>query len=222
MSPDILTPGVLLSASSIPRTSAITAPTPTAAVGAPHRAAIILLFVLLIVALVACTVFLIWEPPFTGTIEYDTIAPLGSAYWAMHIYLSGPSFAVTWLAFAIFVTFLARERNAIATLAASVAIGLGALVFALVTTAEALPFAYAADSAVFREDSGRDVFDALNSNLGLLAPPILGSQAVIAAGVLVVLIVALVTRMMPRWFSIAGVLTEDEFATKKAELLARL
>ena len=151
--------------------------------------------------------FLIWEPPFTGTVEYDTIAPLGSASWAMRIYLSGPAFAVAWVAFAIFVTFLARRRSVIVTLAASVAIGLGGLVFALVTTAEALPFASAADSAVLPEASGRAAFDTLNSNLGMLTPPILGSQAVIAAGVLIVLIVALVTRMMPRWFSISSLVS---------------
>lgn len=199
MSPDIPTLGAAMPTAPLSRTSVeLASPAPT------RSTPIVLLFALLMIALVARTVFLLWEPPFEGTVDYDAIAPLGGAYWTMHLYLGGPAFAVTWVGFAVFVTFLARGRSAIATLAASVAIGLGGIVFALVVTAESLPFAFAADTTVFREDTGRAIFDALNGNLALLAPPILGSQFVIAGGVLIVLVVALVTRAMPRWFSIAG------------------
>lgn len=187
----------------------------------PRRAAAVMLFTLLIAALVARTAFLIWEPPFAGSINYDDVAPLGSTYWTMHIYVSGPAFAITWIALAIFVALLARGRTAAVTLVGSVLVGMGGLVFALVTTAEALPFFFAADPAAFGEQEGRDIFEALNAQLGVLYPTILGSQAMIAVGVLIALVVSLITRAMPRWFSIAGLVYLVAFVALPFELMPR-
>ena len=45
-----------------------------------RRSAAVTLFALLVVALVARTVFLIWEPPFTGTIDLDAVLRLADEF----------------------------------------------------------------------------------------------------------------------------------------------
>lgn len=181
-----------------------------------RRSAAIALFALLLVALVARTVFLIWEPPFDGALHLDEIAPLGDAYWAMNLYVGGPAFAVSWVATAIFIVLLARGRAAGATIAAGFLVGLAGILFALVVTAEVLPFVFALESA-----DAASLFDAFNAQLGMLLPAIVGTQIGVAVGVLVFLVVALVTRAVPRWFAIAGLVYLVLFAVLPFELLGR-
>lgn len=164
-----------------------------------RRSAAIVLFALLLIALVARTVFLIWEPPYDGALHYDQIAPLGDAYWAMNLYVGGPAFAVSWVALAIFIALLARGRSAGITLAAAVLVGLAGILFALVVTAEVLPFVFA-----LGHPDAEALFDAFNPMIGMLLPAIIGGQIGVAVGVLVFLVIALVTKAVPRWFAIAG------------------
>lgn len=187
----------------------------------PRRVALVLLFALVSAALVARTVFLLWEPPFTGALDFDVIAALGASYWLMQIYVGGPAFAMTWIGLAIFIALLARGRSTAVTLVSAVLTGVGGLIFALVITAEGLPFAYAADPATFSDAEGRAAFDALNANLGLLAPTIIGTQLSVAAGVLIALVVALVTRALPRWFAIAGLVYLVAYLALPLELFPR-
>lgn len=180
-------------------------PSAPAAVSAPRRVALVGLFVLLLVSLAARTGFAFWEPPFDGTVRYDDVRALGGAYWPMNLYLGGPGHAVSWVTAAIFIALLAHGRGRVLNLLGAVPIGVGGILFALVITAEALPFAYAADPAVLPEPEGRELFDLLNAHLDLLVPAIIGSQLAIAAGVLAALIGTLLSKTMPRWLSIAGV-----------------
>lgn len=204
------------SAAAASRTSA----SRTSAAPFPRRAALQLLFAILVVALVARTVFLIWEPPFTGALDYDTIAGLGSTYWLMNQFVGTPAFALTWVCLAIFVALLARGRSAAVTFASALLIGLGGLLFALVVNAEVLPFTYAADPATFSDAEGRALFDTFNG-VGLLVPAIVSTQLVVAAGVLLALIVAVVTRALPRWFAIAGLVYVVAYVALPFELLPR-
>lgn len=181
-----------------------------------RRSAAVTLFALLVVALVARTVFLIWEPPFTGTIDLDAVQPLGDAYWTMNLYVGGPAFAVSWVASAIFIVLLARGRTAPVTLAAGVLVGLAGILFSLVITAEVLPFVFALGT-----DAPAELFDAFNAQLALLIPAILGSQLGVAVGVLVFFVVALVTKAVPRWFSIAGLAYLVLFAVLPFDALPR-
>jgi hypothetical protein len=61
------------------------------------------------------------------------------------------------------------------------------------------------DPVVLPEAEGRELFDVLNANLGLLVPAIVGTQLAIALGVLVALVGTLLSRTMPRGLSIAGI-----------------
>ncbi|WP_144721357.1 hypothetical protein [Agrococcus jejuensis] len=187
----------------------------------PHALAAAVVLGLLAVALVARTAFLLWEPPFDGSMHYDAVAPLRGTYWGMHLLVGGPSFAITWVAVAILAARLARGRSAIVTIAASVVIAVGGILFALVVTAEALPFALAADPAVLSEADGRAAFDLLNAHLDVVAPGIVGSQAAVALGMLVLLVTSLVTRALPRWLAIAGLASLAVFAAVPFELLPR-
>ena len=182
----------------------------------PRRPAVIALFTLLLMALVARTGFLIWEPPFDGALHLDEIAPLGDAYWAMNLYVGGPAFAVSWVATAIFIVLLARGRTAGVTIAAGFLVGLAGILFALVVTAEVLPFVFAVGSP-----DAAALFDAFNAQLGMLLPAIFGSQIGVAVGVLVFLVVALFTRAVPRWFAIAGLVYLVLFAVVPFEELGR-
>jgi len=181
-----------------------------------RRQAALVLFGLLVVALLARTIFLLWEPPFEGTIRLDDIQPLGDAYWTMNLYVGGPAFAVSWLATAIFVALQARGRTAPATIAAGVLIGLAGILFSLVITAEVLPFVFA-----LGHPDAVGLFDAFNAQLGVLVPAIFGAQIGVAVGVLVYLVVALITRAVPRWFAIAGLAYLVLFAVVPFELLGR-
>jgi hypothetical protein len=187
----------------------------------PQHAAAVAVLVLLVVALVGRTVFLLWEPPFDGAIRYDDVAPLGDAYWTMHIALGGPAFAITWVATAILTSRLARGRSAGVTIAGAMLTGFGGIVFALVVTAEVLPFAYAADPAVLTEAEGRALFVVLNEHIGRVVPWIVGSQAAVAAGVLVVLITSLATRALPRGLAVAGLAYLVVFAVVPLDALPR-
>ncbi len=182
-----------------------------------RRPAVITLFVLLVAALVARTIFLAWEPPYDGTLHLDQIAPLGDAYWAMNLYVGGPAFAVSWIATAIFIVLLARGRTAPITLAAGVLVGLAGILFSLVITAEVLPFVFALETS-----SAPELFDAFNPLIeSLLLPAILGGQLGVAVGVLVFLVVALITRAVPRWFAIAGLAYLVVFAAVPIDALGR-
>ncbi len=215
-SADVLISGVIVS------TTQVSAPAPAVASAArfPRRAALQLLFAILIVALVARTIFLLWEPPFTGALDYDTIAALGGSYWLMNNFVGIPAFALSWLSLGIFVALLARGRSSVVTLAAALMIGVGGVIFALTISAEVLPFAYAADPANFSDAEGRALFDTFNG-IGLVVPAIVGTQLVVAAGVLITLVVSLVTRTLPRWLAIAGLLYLVAYLALPFELLPR-
>ncbi|WP_341716946.1 hypothetical protein QQG74_23745 [Micromonospora sp. FIMYZ51] len=169
-----------------------------------RRVALVALFVLLLVSLLGRTVFMIWEPPFDGSIDYDEIRQLGTAYWPMNSYLGGPAYAVSWVAAAVFIVRLGRGRAGVLNLVGAFLVGLGGVVFALVITAEVLPFAYAADPAVLPEPQGRALFDVLNDNLDWVLPGIVGSQLTIVVGMLLGLVGALIARTMPRPLIIAA------------------
>ncbi|GGH45271.1 hypothetical protein [Microbacterium album] len=170
-----------------------------------RRAAATVLLALLATAVVGRLVFLLWEPPFDGAIRYDEIAALGGAYWPMNIFLGGPAWATSFLAAAVFAVLLARGRTAWLGLLGAFLVAGGGLLFAMTITAETLPFAFAADTGIFPEAEGRAIFDVLNAHLGWLLPIILGTQAVVALGFLLVLVAALLSRATPRWFPIAGI-----------------
>ncbi|MFI7617955.1 hypothetical protein ACIBP6_42730 [Nonomuraea terrae] len=184
--------------------TALPPPAPAAA-SAPRRTAVVGLFVLLLVSLAARTCFAFWEPPFDGTVRYDDVRALGGAYWPMNLYLGGPGYAISWVATAIFLVLLARGRGRALNLIGALLSGVGGILFALTITAEALPFAFAADPMVLPESEGRELFDILNAHLGLLVPAIAGTQIAISAGVLTALIGTLLSKAMPRWLSIAGI-----------------
>ena len=169
-----------------------------------RRAALVALFVLLLVSLIGRIVFTLWEPPFDGSIRYDEVSDLGAAYWPMNLYLGGPAYAVSWIAAAVFIVRLAKGRAGVLNLVGAFLVGLGGVVFALTITAEVLPFAYAADPAVLPEPEGRALFDVLNDHLDRLLPAIIGSQLTIVAGMLLALVGILVARTMPRPLTIAA------------------
>lgn len=170
-----------------------------------YRAALIVLFALLLLSLAARTFFMLWEPVFDGALHYDEIHELGAAYWPMNLYVGGPGYAVSWVAVAFFMVLLGRGRSAVLNLVGALLAGLGGIVFTLVITAEVLPFAYAADQTVMSELEGRALFDLLNDQLGLLIPTMVGTTIAIAVGTLLVFISALITGATPRWFAWCGV-----------------
>lgn len=163
------------------------------------------LFGLLLLSLVARAVFTFWEPPFDGVIRYDEIRPLGGAFWPMNLYLGGPAYLLSFATTAVFVVLLARGGTAVLNLVAAALIALGGTVFALVITAQVLPFAYAADPEVLPEAEGRALFDVLNTHVDWLEPAILGGMGVVALGVLLTFATGWIGRALPRWFVVAGV-----------------
>jgi hypothetical protein len=162
------------------------------------------LFALLVASLLGRLVFTLWEPPFDGTIRFDDVRELGDAYWPMNLYLGGPSYAVSFVATAVFLVLLGRGKGSLLTLVGGLLVGLGGLVFSLVITAEVLPFAYAADPGVLPEAEGRALTDTLNDQLDLLLPAILGTTAVIALGAVLGLVGVLLSRTTPRWFPLTA------------------
>lgn len=170
---------------------------------AGRRRAATLLLTLLVLAAVGLTVFQWWEPPFTGAIDFDTTVGLGDSYWAMNVLLGGPAFAVTFVVAAVFLAVLGDLRWP--ALLAGTALALAGIVFALVITAETLPFIWAADPAVVDAGTGRSVTDAFNAGLPGFAGWITGSTAVITVAVLAALIWAAVVRGLPWWVVALGV-----------------
>lgn len=171
----------------------------------PWRTALPALYGLLLLSLVARAIFTAWEPPSDGVLRYDEIRAVGEAYWPMNLYVGGPGYLVTFVAAAVFLVLLGRGRTVVLNLVAAGLVGLGGTVFALVITAEALPFAYAADPTVLSEAEGRALFDVLNAHFDWLTPAIVGGMAVVAAGVLLALATGWFTRALPRWFAVSGV-----------------
>lgn len=186
-----------------------------------RRAALVGVFVLMLLALLARTVFALWEPVFDGTLRYDDVRERGAAYWSMNLYLGGPGYAVSWLAGAALMALLARGRSAAITLVGACLAGLGGLVFALTITAEVLPFVWAADPGVMTEVEGRALFEVFNAQLGLLVPTIIGASVAIALGVLLVLVAGLLTGALPRWFGWAGIAYVVVFVVLPTEQLGR-
>jgi hypothetical protein len=183
--------------------SVLTASPTTARRGTAQRLARVL-FVVLLVSLAGRLAFTIWEPPFDGTIRFDDVQDLGGAYWPMNLYVGGPSYAISFVATAVFLALLGRGRGKVLTLAGALLVGLGGIVFSLVITAEVLPFAYAADPAVLPVAEGRALVDVLNDNLDPLLPAIVGGQVAIALGAALGLVGILLGRTAPRWFPWVG------------------
>lgn len=156
-----------------------------------------LLLTLLVLAAVGLTVFQWWEPPFTGRVDFDTTTALGATYWPMNVLLAGPSFAVTFVVAAVFLAVLGDLRWP--ALLASTVLGLAGMVFALIITAETLPFIWSADPAVLDPATGRAVTDAFNAGLGGFAGWITASTAVITLAVLLALVWAAIVRGLPWW-----------------------
>jgi len=174
--------------------SVLPAPPATAV---PHaRRAVAVLFVVLLISLVGRLVFAAWEGPFDGALSFDDVTRPG--YWPLHIHLAGPAYALSFIATAIMLVLLTRASWP--GIAAGLLVASGGLVFALVITAEALPFVYATDPGVVPEGQGRLLVAALNTRLDLLGPTIAGSSALIALGSVVGLVAVWVARTTPRWF----------------------
>lgn len=178
-------------------------PTTTAAPPTLWRTALRALYGLLLLSLAARVVFTLWEPPFDGSVHYDDIT---GAYWPMNLYLGGPAYLVSFLTMAVFVALLARGRTAPLTLAAATLVALGGTVFSLAITAEALPFAYAADRSLIGEPEGRALVDTYNANLDRLLPAIIGGTLAIALGIATTLATSWVTGALPRRFVLAAAL----------------
>ncbi|SED06732.1 hypothetical protein SAMN04489844_3601 [Nocardioides exalbidus] len=160
-------------------------------------------FALLVLSQVAVVAFTMWEPPFDGVIRYDDIAPLGSAYWPMNVLVGGPAYALGTVTATVFLAVLGAGRATGASMVASM-VGcvlhlLGGLVFALVITAEVLPFAWAADPAVVGEQEGRALFAAYNDHFDAFLPYVLGSMAAVALGVLLAVVGAALSGGLRWW-----------------------
>lgn len=156
-----------------------------------------LLLTLLVLAAVGLVVFQWWEPPFTGRVDFDTTAGLGAAYWPMNVLLGGPAFAVTFVVAAVFLAVLGDLRWP--ALLASTVLASAGIVFALVITAETLPFVWAADPTVLDPATGRSVTDAFNTALPGFGGWIVGSMVAITVAVLVAVIWAAVVGGLPWW-----------------------
>ncbi len=176
----------------------LTAPTDRATI---LRPAAHTLFALLVAAQIAIVIFSLWEPPFDGTIRYDDIAPISDSYWPMNLLLGGPAYAVHAVTASLFLVVLGSQgRRGVLTLAATVVHLLAGLVFALVITAEVLPFAWAADPSVMNETDGRALFALYNEQLDGFLPYVIVPMAVIALSALL----ALAGTTLPRWVPVAA------------------
>lgn len=155
------------------------------------------LFMLLVAAQVGVIIFSWWEPPFDGTIRYDDVAPLRDLYWPMNALLGGPSYALSAICVSISLAVLGAGRAW--SLIGAVLHLLGGIVFALVITAETLPFAWALDPAVADERLGRSLFDAYNANLDAFLPYILAPMGLGAIGALIGVVAAARVGAVPWW-----------------------
>ncbi|WP_157519147.1 hypothetical protein [Modestobacter sp. Leaf380] len=179
--------------------------TPPTTVHRRPPAALLVLFGLLVLSLVARLVFTLTEPPFDGSLRYDDLIAMDGAYWPLNLYLGGPGYLVSFVSTAVFLVLLGRGHGSALTLAGALLVGLGGTVFSLAITAEALPFAHAVDPTLFGEAEGRAWVSTLNGRLDLLAPAIVGSQVAIGVGGLVGLVGVLLSRTTPRWAPVAGI-----------------
>lgn len=102
----------------------------------------------------------------------------------MNVLLGGPAYALSAITGAAFLAVLGAGRGRAATLVGAVLHLIAGVVFALVITAEVLPFAWAADPSLIDQAQGRDLFDRYNDHLDAFLPYILGSMAVAALGAL--------------------------------------
>jgi hypothetical protein len=162
-------------------------------------------FALLVLSQLAVVAFMLWEPPFDGQIRFDDIAPIHDSYWPMNVLLGGPAYALGAVTSTVLLALLSPGRGRVLTLVGSVLNLVGGLVFALVITAESLPFAWAADPALVQEEQGRALFAAYNDHFDAFLPYILGSMALVALGVLVAVVGAAASRAV-RWWVPAVVL----------------
>lgn len=163
-------------------------------------------FALLVVSQVAVLVFLVWEPPFDGSIQYDDVAAISTSYWPMNVLLGGPAFALGAVALSVFLVVLGAGRGNALALTGTVLHLVGGVVFALVITAEVLPFAWAVDPEIAGEAEGRALFAAYNDRFDAFLPYILGSMAAVALGALVAVVGAAVSGSVGRWVPVAVVL----------------
>lgn len=193
-------------------------PTATVTTTTPPRGLLPGLYGVLLLSLLGRVVFTAWEPPVLDGVRYDDV---GAAYWPMNLYLGGPSYLLSFLGTAAFVLLLATGRSAAVTRAAAALIALGGVLFSLAITAEALPFAYAADRAVLPEPDGRALVDALNADLGRVTPAIVAGSLAVALGVLATLAAGWLTGALPRPFVAAGVLYLVAFLALPPDALPR-
>lgn len=171
-------------------------PSRTAIARPLRRRAVTVLLVVLLISLLGRLVFAAWEGPFDGALSFADVTRPG--YWPLHIYLAGPAYALSFICTALMLVLLTRASWA--GIAAALLVASGGLVFALVITAEALPFVTATDPGVVPEGRGRLLVAALNTRLDLLGPTIAGSSALIALGSVLGLVAVWVARTTPRWF----------------------
>lgn len=150
------------------------------------RPAALTLFGLLVASQIAITVFAWWEPAFDGTIRYDDIAPISDAYWPMNALLGGPGYALGTITTTVFLAVLGLGSRL--NLLGCVLYLLAGVVFALVITAEVLPFAWAADTSIIGEQPGRELFAQYNEHFDAFLPYILGSMALTALGALLAVV----------------------------------
>lgn len=161
------------------------------------RRAAVALFALLIAAQLGIVVFSLWEPAFDGQIYYDATVDAGPALWPMNVLLGGPAYAVSFVVSAIFLAVLGGGSRL--AIGAAIALAVSGIVFALVITAEVLPFAWAADPAVAGETQGRALFAAFNDRLDAFIPYVAGSMAAVALATLVAVAAATRAGGLPRW-----------------------
>lgn len=169
----------------------------------PVPAVLITLFALLLAGLAARTAFSLVEPVFDGAVRLEDVRRLDGSYWPLNLYLGGPGYALSWVSAAALMSLLGRGRSSVVTVGGSVLAGVGGVVFALAITAEALPFAVAAE---LPDEQAQALVDTLNAHLDLVIPAIGGASAAIALGVLLVLAAAWTTGAAPRWFCALGLL----------------
>lgn len=183
------------------------------------RPAAIALFTLLVASQAGVVVFTLWEPPFDGQMDYASTVDLGGAYWPMNVLLGGPAYAVGFVASAIFLAVLGgRSRVA---LAGALLLGVAGIVFALVITAEVLPFAWAADPDVVDPAAGVKLFAAFNDELDAFEPYLLGSMAAIALGGLLGVLGATLAGGLPRWvLALVVVVLVATFAAPSGSVVA--
>ena len=191
----------------VPTTSTAQAATVTS------RAPLTLVLTALFVALVVRQVFALWER-FDLGLDYDRTQELGEAYWPMNLFVFGPAYAIGFALQAFLTWPLARGRGRVLTWIGAVLLLIGGTLFALVATAHALPFDWAANHGILDETTGRDVFDAFAA-IGTgaqLWPYLLATQAVIALGGLLTAIGGRRSGTVPTWALVLVVLLVAAFA----------